>query len=588
MNASQIRQVLEEFEGDSIYNCILLDGKWGIGKTYQVSKYLEDVKKRIRVNKKHHRLKVIYESLFGKTSISEIHNELFQKIHPKKDLTFKFVSVASNLLSVSAQYISANPSAFLPFIKKQVKSKKGSTIIIFDDLERIGTDLSYKNLLGYFNKLLAENIRIICISNLEQISNREDSYQLIDFTDFREKIFEREYKIDEPEDNIMDSIFKDHKKYLDNKTVEVFNSNLRLAIKTRCFFEECINKIENDKEPLAESIYRDILFHAALCIEDIHKNTPPAEQSDSHNEPSDRYNKLPNSYNVLSNSYNERDNIYAKNKYIKRSVNIRKSIPQICKSELLNALFYIYYNDTVEPIIEYIQLLNNESINELDKKVHLESDQGKMQLIRKQYEEIINKPDILYKYDLFGIIHSWLHYYDFQTLSSEVNMQSLCDQIVNLLIERKIDLPINTRAMDLFYSGKDMQEFTRNISNCYEEKIISNYIESLNEETDENKMIEIIEQSEKYLVFKQQGLPPEFPSRLIDEFIKNKFYMPYLNGTITEKQWRLAQQICITISKYAPSKKCALKAVLQDMCKHEPNDQALKSRVDGLIKEFNL
>lgn len=575
MNASQIRQVLEEFEGDSIYNCILLDGKWGIGKTYQVSKYLEDVKKRIRVNKKHHRLKVIYESLFGKTSISEIHNELFQKIHPKKDLTFKFVSVTSNLLSVSAQYISANPSAFLPFIKKQVKSKKGSTIIIFDDLERIGTDLSYKNLLGYFNKLLAENIRIICISNLEQINNQEDSNQLSAFKDFREKIFEREYKIDEPEENIMNTIFKDYKKYLDNKIVKVFNGNLRLAIKTKHFFEECLNKIENEENLLSEPIYRDILFHAALCIEDIHKSVHSTEQSYSDEEQSSGDNKR---YNLK----------YAKSKYFEKSMKLNISKP-ICKLNLLDALFYIYYDKDVEPLIKCLKILNKININELDKQIHLESDQGKIDLIKNQYEEICNKPDILYKYNLFNIIYSWFNTYDLKTLSKIINMESLCNQLANLVIQEKIKLRLNVSLLEAAYSkNKEMLDFAKSVINVYDEKILNKYIDNLNSAENENIRTEIMELSEKYLVSELEGSQKKFPDRLVTEFIKNKFYLPKLNGKITEDQWSLAQEICINIFKYAPSKKDALKAVLHDMCKHEPNDQALKSRVDGLIKDFNL
>ena len=45
MNADYIENIIRNIE-DQSYRCILIDGAWGIGKSYMVEKALEDLKGR--------------------------------------------------------------------------------------------------------------------------------------------------------------------------------------------------------------------------------------------------------------------------------------------------------------------------------------------------------------------------------------------------------------------------------------------------------------------------------------------------------------------------------------------------------------
>ena len=46
MKANEIAEPLKRFlSTDSPYRCILVDGKWGIGKTYEVNQALQEVKR---------------------------------------------------------------------------------------------------------------------------------------------------------------------------------------------------------------------------------------------------------------------------------------------------------------------------------------------------------------------------------------------------------------------------------------------------------------------------------------------------------------------------------------------------------------
>ena len=50
MKANQIRNILENFILDNNYRSILIDGKWGIGKTYEFKKYFDSLKRKQKQN----------------------------------------------------------------------------------------------------------------------------------------------------------------------------------------------------------------------------------------------------------------------------------------------------------------------------------------------------------------------------------------------------------------------------------------------------------------------------------------------------------------------------------------------------------
>lgn len=62
----------------------------------------------------------------------------------------------------------------------------GKTVFIFDDLERIGDDWSYKELFGFINTTFLEmnNIKIIVVSNEKEIADS-------DYKKIKEKVIGR-------------------------------------------------------------------------------------------------------------------------------------------------------------------------------------------------------------------------------------------------------------------------------------------------------------------------------------------------------------------------------------------------------------
>ena len=88
-------------EFSSVYKTVLVDGDWGIGKTYLIkNKYKENKNKNKYDN-------VIYVSVFGVNSISEINLYIYKELHKVKGLAKKdmiFYLEEKNLVCYQFQF----------------------------------------------------------------------------------------------------------------------------------------------------------------------------------------------------------------------------------------------------------------------------------------------------------------------------------------------------------------------------------------------------------------------------------------------------------------------------------------------------
>ncbi|WP_256844471.1 MULTISPECIES: KAP family NTPase [unclassified Pantoea] len=116
---------------------VLVTGAWGVGKTFQVKKALND--------------KMVYVSLFGLTSTAEIFSAVYAKSYPRKALTKKFLSWFKGS-SVKTGAVTVASGDLIGNVGNAIFSEKVDTskIIVFDDLERCSINLN--NVLGCINK----------------------------------------------------------------------------------------------------------------------------------------------------------------------------------------------------------------------------------------------------------------------------------------------------------------------------------------------------------------------------------------------------------------------------------------------------
>jgi hypothetical protein len=115
---------------------VLVNGPWGIGKTYLVIEFL---RRAFPVTDDEQRPRPVYVSLYGLSSLSEIDNALLRAMYPL--LGYKATKIGGR---VTQAPVNLNLTDIL--------DKSGAALYVFDDLERCVADLN--SVLGYINQFV--------------------------------------------------------------------------------------------------------------------------------------------------------------------------------------------------------------------------------------------------------------------------------------------------------------------------------------------------------------------------------------------------------------------------------------------------
>lgn len=252
---------------------LLLSGEWGSGKTFFINQFLKSEKSE---------KKFIKVSLFGINSIESIDEQIFQQLHPV--LSSKPIKITTNLLKSALKFgakidwdndtkpdgnISINLSQFNIFDEND-KSSKEEIIFIFDDLERINTDLSI--ILGYINNLVEQlNFKVIILANENKLQ-KDNTY-----IDFKEKIIGKTFYVKQDFSSAYNSFIKladTSKDVLEKNTTSIHSifmmakyNNLRHIRQTILDFEYFYKKIDQKYKDNAYFIEDLIKIFFALSIE---------------------------------------------------------------------------------------------------------------------------------------------------------------------------------------------------------------------------------------------------------------------------------------------------------------------------------
>lgn len=259
MKANEIINILGNLEGAS-YQKVLIDGRWGIGKTEYVNQFIQKYTNGCVV------------SLFGKKDINSIIEEIYfylidnydkdKKIKKKSLQAFKKVFSGSKL---SFPFVTLT----VPLIEDVHKTlqkelvQKESFLIVLDDFERKQDELSIKEVLGLVDSLSKiDNIKIVLVA----ATNQFEGDNKIIFTTYKEKAIERTYHIhkyadDAPQNILGEEIWGILRNYAGDL------DNLRTFEKTKLFIKEVLQELGDvftDKFTKAD-VYRmcfaSIYFH---------------------------------------------------------------------------------------------------------------------------------------------------------------------------------------------------------------------------------------------------------------------------------------------------------------------------------------
>jgi hypothetical protein len=184
---------------------VMLKGKWGCGKSYFISKWVEE-------NKQHGEdygqndivLEPIKISLYGLKTTDEITKAIDRALHPI--LYSKGMTIAKNVLKLAGKIVlktnfdfnddgkddatfTASLDSLALFGSKDEKVK-GVKFLIFDDLERCQVDM--KLLLGYINYFVEQcDCHVVIVGDDSKIEGNDK----ITLDDFKEKTVGREFYV---------------------------------------------------------------------------------------------------------------------------------------------------------------------------------------------------------------------------------------------------------------------------------------------------------------------------------------------------------------------------------------------------------
>lgn len=165
---------------------VLINAKWGAGKTHFVKNFLKEHFKDDEDKKKPY----LFVSLYGLSTFSEIDDAIFAQAHPI--LSSKSMAIAGKILKTSMKFATQLPIDFngdgksdttinsqVPDIKwSDILSSTKDTVLIFDDLERCA--IEPHKLLGYLNYFVEHGgCKVILIANEDEFLQKEEKYQQI-------------------------------------------------------------------------------------------------------------------------------------------------------------------------------------------------------------------------------------------------------------------------------------------------------------------------------------------------------------------------------------------------------------------------
>ena len=545
MNVENLCKVFQNFKEDK-NRAILVDGPWGVGKTYQILQFLkEDSLKKKKKNK------IIYVTLFGKTTIDEIHTDIYSKLHPFKTNLKKAVQVipkvaplfgtvgnivsnmefalnaneqkrdtigkniektAQNVKSIADNINEASDN------KTAIKKLKNKTIVILDDLERIDSEkMPFGDILGYINNLFLQNIKVIVICNSDEIKDK-------DFKSFKEKVIDREYRISSTNSQIIDTYFGEYSCFLKDYITEEFNNNLRIALRVSNFYKEVIKQLSLYNKKYYEKISNEtILFYCTLVVTGCN--------SQKYVDAQDK----PNAKKHLLFISSDDENIQKIAQNICNYLENTKASIHILDSLIIGLLEGYYYNTYDRLVPMFADTKNQEDPFAQD--AFCLSDDEKTELFTKQFEKIRDDSTIRNR-RINNVIDAMCKYEKFSDINNREGV--IIDNVLEKCEEKEIHYLI-----DLPFGGCERYlSFSKKLKATYESKQISTMANNLNNSYRNGKYSELYDllcDIERRSLF---ALNSNLPEDVLNVIKSNKFFIENLFDTIDIPQWEVAHKIC--------------------------------------------
>lgn len=440
------------------------------------------------------------------------------------------------------------------------KNIRKNPILIFDDIERFTAD-NFSLFLGYLYKLNLQGARIICITSSEKLNGKKEV-----FDEYKEKIFDVIYKIDEPSLDVFENVFQnvrtnEIKEYL----LEKCDKNIRILRKADLLFNRVVQETSDTSNWIIDEFFVDIACcHAIRIVLEKMQNDSTSED--------DSY-----AFKMLDDEFG--DNIATNYLILTKSEKFTDSeriIPSLIKSLLRVYLFNDFHD------LKAILLPQKEKKGSiLNQSFFLLSDENK-KLYVSLFSQVIKNPQIQYDKKYINMFADIIRYYQ------EDIDQSLIDAFVNKYFDA-CNGKNEIESQELVFFLKSIEEDTTSME---ERAKLSNVIcaiqsklEKLQLKANTEKLLNALKTKNtvSLSVFNERfGYLEKWidKTQISDFLIQNGFCLPNLANNISQDEWSFSHQICTLIHLLKIDEsfiEYAKKQVKDD------NSNCLRTRLEALI-----
>ena len=531
----------------TIYKCILITGKWGIGKSFYIDEYTKN------------NYNVYKVSLFGIKDIDDFKFSIAYAINDKEAVLQKKVSendhstITFPFLSIPIPKLRKNYEKIIELNTNECNKN----ILIVDDLERKSSNINMEEVLGTIEELnKIEHLNIVVIANEKEI----DESSIECYNRFKEKVIERVYTIDEYTEQALNKICSSMKKkkvekILKELYVESKNKNLRTLIKTIKFLKQILIHIKI-KDLNESNIIRLVKckLYLMIAINDntIDKTKVGASLIKKYWNTEVDNKELGALAEIIYNYYISNDEAYCKIMVISFKA---KEITEPEKD-----LFYCSANE----LIERGERFKNEVMN-------IYNDKFDINLLEKEISKLdyylskAGKNNYFSREEIMNTIRIY-------TENIDVNSKSIYDYI---------------KIMPDVYDSNFFQEYNEFTNKKIYERFFVQYFNRLNEEIQRGEYNTSCIKN-LYDIIKNDELSKFITDKQIKKLIKVDYFLPNINDSLNEEEWGAAHTIC-QIFEYIPNEKNVKIEFMKVLNKRlEKSTNLGKYRIESLKKQYSL
>lgn len=272
MNEILTERIIEYINQKTNY-AVVITGNYGIGKTYYIDNILTSKILEIKDNSGKQKFKFIRISLFGVSTIEEIHKNIFFEIYsPFKGKVVPVIGRA--LKGMVSHFGGVDIDQILKDMKLEEFSDYGNIILCLDDIDRKSSNLNLEEIYGFINDLVEnKGAKVILIANEDTLIKEINGKNKDDYSILKEKVIGITLPFNSNHSDIINSMignYNDNPKYMNFlkekssyiiEITSVKDNNLRNVLFFLEHFKNIFTEVENiiNEDEKLKIIRNDIL-----------------------------------------------------------------------------------------------------------------------------------------------------------------------------------------------------------------------------------------------------------------------------------------------------------------------------------------